>query len=85
MLTRFWTANGVKYENVVTGAINCNMSKLELRKGKTKVGKQGVHSLYEITKQRLNSDLENLISFSMIYTCRFIGLCHEIAEIIMFH
>ena len=52
MLTRFWTANSVKYENVIIGAIKHNTSDLELRKGKTKVGKQGVRSLYifEITK-----------------------------------
>ena len=54
------------------------MSDLELRKGKTLVGKQGVRSLYifEITKYKLNTNLENLISFSVIY--RFIGLRHEI-------
>ena len=48
---------------------------------KTKVGKQGVRSLYlfEIIKQNLNSDLENLITFSVMY--RFIGLRHEITEI----
>ena len=52
MLTRFWTANSVKYENVIIGAIKCNTSDLELRKGETKVGKQGIHSLYlfETTK-----------------------------------
>ena len=44
----------VKYENVMIGAIKRNTSDLELRKGKTKVGKQGVRSLYlfEITKQK---------------------------------
>ena len=80
-LTRFWTANSVKYENVIIGTIKHNMSDLELQTGKTKVEKQGVHSLYlfEITKYQLNSDLENLISFSVIY--RFIGLRHEITEI----
>ena len=41
-LKRFWTANSVKYENVIIGAIKRNTSDLELRKGKTKVGKQGV-------------------------------------------
>ena len=52
MLTRFWTASSVKYENVVIGAIKRNTSDLELQKGKTKFGKQGVRSLYlfEITK-----------------------------------
>ena len=40
-LTRFWTANNGKYENVIIGAIN-----LELLKGKTKVGKQGTTSVY---------------------------------------
>ena len=51
-LTRFWTANSVKYENVIIGAIKCNTSDLELWKGKIKVGKQGVGSayLFEITK-----------------------------------
>ena len=51
-LTRFWTVKGVKYENVLIGAIKRNTSDLELRKGKTKVGKQGVRSLYlfEITE-----------------------------------
>ena len=38
--------NSVKYENVITGAIKCNMSDLELEKGKTKVGRQGICSLY---------------------------------------
>ena len=67
------TANSVKYENVIISAIKRNTSDLELRKVKTKVGKQGVPSLYlfEITEQKLNSYLENLISFSVIY--RFIG------------
>ena len=52
MLTRFWTVNSIKYENVIIGAIKHNMSDLELRKGKTKIGKQGIRSLYlfEITK-----------------------------------
>ena len=81
MLTRFWIANSVKYENVIIGAMKCNTSDLELWRGKTKVGKKGVHSLYlfEITKYKINSDLENLISFSVIYG--FIGLRHEITEI----
>ena len=39
-LTRFWTANSIKYENVIVGAIERNTSDLELRKGKTKVGKK---------------------------------------------
>ena len=57
-----------------------NTSDLELRKGKTKVGKQGLGSLYlfEITEQNLDSDLEHLISFSLIYG--FIGLRHEITR-----
>ena len=44
------------------------MSDLELQKGNTKVRKQGDRSLYlfEITRYKLNSDLENLISFSVI-------------------
>ena len=69
------------YENIIIGAIKCNTSDLELRKGKTKVGKQGVRSLhlFEITKLKYNSDLEYLISFSVIH--RFIGLCHKITEI----
>ena len=52
MLTRFWTSNSVKHENVVIGAIKHNTSDLELRRRKTKVEKQGVLSLYlfEITK-----------------------------------
>ena len=43
--------------------------------------KQGVRSpsLFKFTKYKLNSDLENLISFSVIY--RLIGLRHEITEI----
>ena len=45
-LTRFWTANSVKYENVIIGAIKRNTFDLELRRRKTKVGKQGVRSLY---------------------------------------
>ena len=51
-LTRFWTVNSFKYENVIIGAIERNTSDLELRKGKTKVGKQSVCSLYlfEVTK-----------------------------------
>ena len=63
------------------GAIKRNTSDLELRKGKTKVGKQGVRSLYifEITKYKLNNYYENLISFSVMY--RFIGLRHEVTEI----
>ena len=79
-LTRFWTANSFKYENVIIRAIKRNTSDLELRRGKTKVGKQSVRSLYlfEITKHELNSDLENLISFSVMY--RFIGLRHEITR-----
>ena len=54
---------------------------LELRRGKTKVGKQGFRSLFllETTKQKLNINLENLISFPVIY--RFIGLRHETTEI----
>ena len=44
--TRFWTVNSEKYENVIIGAIKHNTSDLELRKGKTKVGKQGIRSLY---------------------------------------
>ena len=57
------------------------MFDLELRKRKIKVGKQDVGSLYifEINKYKLNSYLENLISFSVIY--KFIGLRHEIREI----
>ena len=80
-LTRFRTANSVKYENIIIGATKRNTSDLELRRGKTKVGKQGVRSLYlfKITKQKLNSNLENLISISVIY--RFIELRHEITEI----
>ena len=52
LLTRFWIANSVKYENVVIGAIKRSMFDLEHRKGNTKVGKQGVRSLYsfETTK-----------------------------------
>ena len=52
MPIRFWTANSVKYENVVIDTIKRNTSDLELQKGKTKVRKQGVRSLYlvEITK-----------------------------------
>ena len=51
-LTRFWTANSAKYENVIIGAIKRKTSDLEHLKGKAKVGKQGVRSLYlfEITK-----------------------------------
>ena len=80
-LTRFWTVSSIKYENVIIGAIKRNASDLEPRRRKTKVGKQGVRSLYlfQITKYKLNNDLENLIRFSVIY--RFIGLSHEITEI----
>ena len=51
-MTRFWTENRVKYENVTIGTIKRHTSDLELRRGKTKVGEQGVCSLYlfEITK-----------------------------------
>ena len=51
-LTRFWTANSTKYENIIIGAIKYNTHDLELLRGKTKVGKQSVRSLYlfEITK-----------------------------------
>ena len=45
-LTWFWTVNSVKYDNVIIGAIKRNTSDLELRKGKTKVRKQGVRSFY---------------------------------------
>ena len=31
-LTRFWTANSVKYENIMIGAIKRNTSDLELRR-----------------------------------------------------
>ena len=48
------------------------MSDLELQNDNTKVGKQ---------KLKLNSDLENLISFSVIYVYRFIGLLREVTEI----
>ena len=53
-----------KMKNVIIGATKRNTSDLELRRGKSKVGKQGVRSLYlfEITKY----DLENLISFTVI-------------------
>ena len=40
------TMNIVKYENVIICAIKRNTSNLELRKKKTKVGKQGVRFLY---------------------------------------
>ena len=57
------------------------MSDLELQKGKTKVGKQDILLyLFENTKQNLNTDLENLIGFSVIY--RSVGLRYEITEII---
>ena len=51
-MIQFWALNSVKYENVIIGAIKRNTSDLELRKGKTNVGKQCVRSLYlfEITK-----------------------------------
>ena len=81
MTDQFWTTNSVKYENGTTGAIKRNTSDLELRKGKRKIGKQGIRSpyLFAIAKQKLNSDLDNLVSFSVIY--RFIGLHHEITKI----
>ena len=74
-LTRFWTVNSVKYENVIIGA---NHVRLGTPERETKVGKQGVRSLYlfEITKYKINSYLNDLISFSVIY--RFIGLRHKI-------
>ena len=46
MLTQFWTANSVQYENIIIDANKRNTFDLELWKGKTKVGKQGVRSLY---------------------------------------
>ena len=51
MLTQFWTASSVKYKNVTInfkfiGGIKCNMSNLQLWKGKTKVGEKGVCSRY---------------------------------------
>ena len=36
-------------------------------------------SIFEVTKYKLNSYVENLISFSLIY--RFVGLRYEITEI----
>ena len=42
----FWTVNSVKYENAIIGVIKRNTSDLELRKGKTKVWKQRIRSLY---------------------------------------
>ena len=64
----------VKYENLIIGVIKRSTSYLELPKKNTKVGKKEFRSFYlfEISKYELNSDLENLISFSVIY--RFIGL-----------
>ena len=55
--------------NAITGAVKRNTFDLELGKEKTKVGKQGVRPLYlfENAKYKLNSNLENLISFSVIY------------------
>ena len=54
-LTRFWTSNSVKYENVIIGAFKRNTLDLELRRMKTEVGKQDVRSLYifEITPQKM--------------------------------
>ena len=74
-LTRFWTVNSVKYENVIIGAHHVRLGTPERE---TKVGKQGVRSLYlfEITKYKINSYLNDLISFTVI--CRFIGLRHKI-------
>ena len=48
----FETVDSVKYENVIIGAIKRKTPDLELRKEKTRVGKQGVCSLYlfKITK-----------------------------------
>ena len=55
------------------------MSDLELRKGKTKVeNKAFVLFIYLIPNKKLNSDLENLFSLSVIY--RFIGFRHEITD-----
>ena len=45
-LTRFSTANSVKYEFVIIGTIKRSTSDLEIRKGDTKVRKQGAGSLY---------------------------------------
>ena len=52
MLTQSWTANSVRYENVIIGAIKRNMSNLEIQRGEINVGKQGAYSLYlfKITK-----------------------------------
>ena len=67
MLTRFWTANSVNYENIIiVDPINRNTSDLKLRKGRTKLGKQGVRFLYifRITRYKLNSYLKN---FKFLY------------------
>ena len=50
MLTRFWTANSIKYENTIIGAMKRDTSDLELWKRNTKVGKQGVRFLFTFLK-----------------------------------
>ena len=79
-LTRFWTTSGVKYEHDIIDAIKRNTSDLELRKGNRKVGKQGVCTLCLKLSTWKITDLENLISFSVIY--RFTGLLHEITDML---
>ena len=51
-LTRFWTANSVKYEKIIIVPSNATRPTWNSGKVKTKVGKQSVrsHYLFEITK-----------------------------------
>ena len=75
MLSQFWTANSVKYEHVIILVpSNAIRSTWNSGKGIQRSENKAFFSLFtEIyTKQKSNSDLENLISFSVIY--RFIGL-----------
>ena len=66
----FWTANGVKYENVIIGVIKRNTSDWNSGKGKQKLVNKAFVSLFILNYEiKLNSDLE-------IY--RFIGLRHGI-------
>ena len=74
--TQFWTANSVKYENVIIGAIKRNTSDFNWNSGEGKQrSKNKAFVLFVYLKLPNKSDLDNLISFSVIY--RFIGLRHE--------
>ena len=86
MLTWFWIANSVNYESVILILlVPSNATHLTWNSGKGKQRWENkafilfIYSVFEITKFKLNSYLDNLIRFSVIYS--FIRLCHEITEI----